>query len=280
MSIHDKGMIVQLNISTWTARKFDPKVTKAIEDTYYANNSGRYNKILIATEYMSNIQKIVSAARKYHYDNTLPWLDNGGRLLPTANYFDYVMAMDVYNNKFIQEVRKFIAAYPDYVNEAQQRLNGMFCPEDYPPDFQLQEKFKLQVQKSPIPDDFRVNLNADEVENIREEYQQQMQELTRDANLELWQRLQKVLDHMLEKLSDTDAKFKNSLVDNVSRLCDLLPKLNICSDSELTDIVDEVRGKLAGLAPEELRANPELRSQAANETKRIMNKLKHYMPAA
>ena len=107
-----------------------------------------------------------------------------------------------------------------------------------------------------------------------------MQELTRDANLELWQRLQKVLDHMLEKLSDTDAKFKNSLVDNVSRLCDLLPKLNICSDSELTDIVDEVRGKLAGLAPEELRANPELRSQAANETKRIMNKLKHYMPAA
>ncbi|MCK9331644.1 MAG: hypothetical protein M0Q19_00535 [Candidatus Cloacimonetes bacterium] len=280
MNIHDKALLVQLNISTWSARKFDAEVTKAIEETYYANNSGRYNKILIATEHMAKIHKIVSAARKYHYENTLPWLDNGGRLLPTTNYFDYVMAMEVFSNKFFREVRKFITAYPDYVQEAQKRLNGMFCSDDYPPEYQLGEKFKMQIQKSPIPDDYRVKLNEDEIQSIREDYQQQLQELTRAANLELWQRLQKVLDHMLEKLSDADAKFKNSLVDNVSKICDLVPRLNISSDDQLRDIVDEVRQRLAGLAPASLRNNPELRTQAAQETQRIMAKLKHYMPAA
>lgn len=280
MSIHDKGIIVYLNISTWTARKFDPKVTKAIEDRYYANNSGRYNKILIATEYMAKIQKIVSAVRKYHYDNTLPWLDNGGRLLPTANYFDYVKAIDVFNNQFIQEVRKFLAAYPDYVTEAQQRLNGMYSPDDYPPVSLLAEKFRLLLQKCPIPADFRVNLNDSEVESIREEYRQQLEHMTREANRELWLRLHTVIDHMLDKLSDADAKFKNSLVDNVSKLCDLVPKLNVSADPQLEGIVAEVRQKLAGLAPEELRINPGLRSQTALEAQRIMDKLQHYMPAA
>src|SRR5690554_1217161 len=126
MSIQSKGMIVYLNISNWTARKFDPRITKEVEDNYNAINSGRYNKILIATEYLGNIQKIVSSARKYHYENTLPWYDNGGRLLPAANYFDYVNKMDGFRSLFEREVAKFIQMYPDYKAEARNRLNGMF----------------------------------------------------------------------------------------------------------------------------------------------------------
>lgn len=282
MNIQNKGMIAQLNISTWTARKFDPRVTKEIENTYLATNSGRYNKILIAAEYLSNIQKIVSAARQYHYENTLPWFDNGGRLLPAANYFDYVQKIDEFKAAFAKEVQSFLRAYPDYKNEASTRLNGMFSSEDYPDEEKLRSKYGLGIQLSPIPDadDFRVSLNEEDVIAIRESYRQQLEKSTREVTVDLWKRLYGVVDHMLERLSSVDSKFKNSLVENVRELCELMPKLNITEDEDLDDTVAEIKTKLANLSPESLRRDPELRGQTAIEAKNILDKMKHYLPAA
>jgi hypothetical protein len=280
MKIQDKGMIAYLNISTWTARKFDPRVTREIEASYAASNSGRYNKILIATEYLANIQKIASAARKYHYENTLPWFDNGGRLLPAANYFVYVQKIDEYRNEFVREVDKFLALYPGYKEEARSRLNGMFAGEDYPEPDALKGKYRLGIQLHPIPDadDFRVTLNEEDVEAIREAYRQQLENSVAEANKELWSGLYEVVGHMLERLSTADARFKNSLVENVRDICELMPRLNVSGDEQLNAMVAEVQETLAGLSPDALRRNAELRGQTATQARRIMDKMQHYQP--
>lgn len=280
MKIQHKGMIAYLNISTWTARKFDARVTREIEASYAASNTGRYNKILIATEYLANIQKIASAARKYHYENTLPWFDNGGRMLPAANYFSYVQKIDELRNEFTQEVYKFLNLYPGYKDEAQTRLNGMFAEEDYPDPDKLTGKYSLAIQLQPIPDadDFRVSLNEEDVEAIREAYRLQLEKSIGEANKELWSRLYEVVGHMLERLSSADAKFKNSLVENVRDLCALMPKLNITEDEHLNAIVAEVQQTLARLSPDALRKNAELRGQTASQARKILDKMQHYIP--
>ena len=107
-----KKMLVYLNISFWAARKYDRKISQEIENQYNADDAGRYNKILIAKEHLANIQKIISAARTFHYENTLPWSDNGGRLLPSTNYFAYVKAIQCYKDDFEREVSNFIRVYP------------------------------------------------------------------------------------------------------------------------------------------------------------------------
>lgn len=280
MKIQHKGMIAYLNISTWTARKFDARVTREIEASYAASNSGRYNKILIATEYLANIQKIASAARKYHYENTLPWFDNGGRMLPAANYFGYVQKIDEFRNEYFQEVSKFLNLYPGYKDEARQRLNGMFAEEDYPELDQLKGKYGMAIQLQPIPDadDFRVSLNEDDVEAIRDAYRQQLEKSMAEANKELWERLYEVVGHLLERLATADAKFKNSLVENIRELCELMPKLNITDDENLNAMVAEVQQTLAGLSPDALRKNPDLRGQAASQARKILDKMQHYVP--
>ena len=282
MSLNEKAMLVYLNIGFWTARKYDKKISQEIEAQYNTDDAGRYNKILIAKEHLANIQKTISAARTFHYDNTLPWSDQGGRLLPSANYFNYVKSIQSFKDDFEREVTNFLKVYPSLKDEAKQRLNGMFDEEDYPDAATLETKFAIKSMILPVPeaDDFRVNLTDDEVDSIRTSIREQVQDSTQAGMKDLWQRLFKVVDHMVERLSDPDNKFKNTLVENITDLCDLLPKLNITADPELNDAVEEIKAKLTVNDSQTLRDNDVVRSNTAAEAQKIMNKMRHYQTAA
>jgi len=282
MSLNEKAMLVYLNISFWIARKYDKKISQEIEAQYNADDAGRYNKILIAKEHLANIQKIISAARTFHYENTLPWSDQGGRLLPSANYFNYVKDIQRFKDDFEREVANFLKVYPSLKDEARQRLNGMFDEEDYPDVYTLETKFAIKSMILPVPeaDDFRVNLTDDEVDSIRTSIREQVQDSTQAGMKDLWQRLFKVVDHMVERLSDPDNKFKNTLIENITDLCDLLPKLNITADPELDEAVQEIKAKLTVNDSQTLRDNDVARSKTAIEAQKILNKMRPYQTAA
>ncbi len=81
---------------------------------------------------------------------------------------------------------------------------------------------------------------------------------------------------MSERLSDPDNKFKNSLVENIKDLCELLPKLNITHDPELDAVVNEIQSKLTMNYPQTLRDNDVIRNKTAIEAQKILNKMRHY----
>ncbi|MDP8268875.1 MAG: DUF3150 domain-containing protein [Candidatus Tenebribacter davisii] len=280
--LNEKAMIVYLNISFWTARKYDRKISQEVEDKYGANEAGRFNKVLIAKEHLANIRKIISSARNFHYENTLPWNDHGGRLLPTTNYFDYVNAIRNFQDEYERETANFLSVYPNLKQDAHLRLSAMFKEEDYPDVATLRTKYAFTNQITPVPEagDFRVNLTDEEVSSIKESLEDQVEESTQKAMNDLWQRLFKVVSHMLERLSDPDNKFKNTLVENIEGLCELLPKLNITNDPELDRAVQEIKTKLTANDSQTLRDNDVARSNTAAEAQKIMNKMRHYQIAA
>lgn len=282
MSINKKAMLVYLNISIWTARKYDKRVSREIEAKYQADEAGRYNKILIAKTHLANIQKISSAARSFHYENTLPWDDKGGRLLPAANYFNYISSIRSFKDDFEREINHFLAVYPNLKEEARQRLHGLFNEEDYPDPGSLAAKFAFRNSILPMPtaQDFRVELRESEVESIRESIKEQIEASTQAAQHDLWQRIFKVVSHMSERLSDPDNKFKNSLVSNISELCDLLPKLNVTNDAKLDKAVEEIKAKLTVHDSQVLRDDEQIRNKTAVEAQKILRKMRDYLPAA
>ena len=282
MPLNEKAMLVYLKISFWTARKYDKRISQEIEDQYKADNAGRFNKILIAKEHLANIQKIISTARAFHYENTLPWNDNGGRLLPSANYFNYIRSISSFKDRYEAEVDNFLRVYPDLKEEAKNRLNGMFAAEDYPEVQLLEEKFAFRTNILPLPaaNDFRVNMSDSEVESIRSSIQQRVKEAAESAMQDLWQRLFKVVSHMVERLIEPDNKFRNSLVTNIADLCELLPKLNITDDPKLNEAVEEIKAKLTVHDSQTLRDDEQIRNKTAVEAQKIMNKMRDYLPAA
>ena len=90
--ITSKAMLVTLSISCWNARKFDRKITREVAERHKTTEKiGRYNKNLLPVE--ADLYLAISTAgwkaRQVHYRETLPWSDEGSRILLGSNYFHY-----------------------------------------------------------------------------------------------------------------------------------------------------------------------------------------------
>lgn len=278
--LRDDAMIVRLSISQWTARKFDKSVTKKVASEYAVDDTvGRYNKVLIAKEAIQSITQAVSAARSFHYENTLPWDDGGGRILPAENFFTYSKSMREFKERFDQAVSEFLGNYDEYREEARRRLNGMFNPADYPGSHEIAGKFEFATDIEPVPssEDFRVKIQSKEAEKIKKELDKRVEERVQEATKDLYVRLNAVVGKLADKLADKDAIFRDSLVENIVELVNLLPKLNVAGDKALDDLRAETKKKLGALEPDTLRKDEKVRAKAANDAKAILDKMSAYI---
>ena len=279
MNLSENAMIVNLSIGNWTARKYDRKVSDKAAEMYEADgDAGRYNKLLVSKKAVKKVQSVVSQAYLYNYQQTLPWGDDGMRILPAKNYWKYMEGLRDIKKNWEEVTEEFIQKYPELVEEAKARLKGMFRYDVYPTVIQLRTKFYFRVDVIPAPDpkDFRVALSATETEKIRAAMEQRLKETTDTAMKDLWSRLHTVVSKMAVKLSDPEEVFHKTLVGNIVELVDLLPRLNVTDDPVLEAKRREVEQKLCHLDPQELRDNKQLRSNVAAEAKRIADMMKGY----
>jgi hypothetical protein len=287
MKLNEKAMLVRLSISQWTARKHDRKVTQEVAQNHGTTaNVGRYHKRLIAENEIKKIQRAANSMRIYHYQNTLPWEDGaiGARLLPSMNFMEYSQKMRELGREFDQAVSKFVANYSELVEQARIELNGLFRDEDYPPVEAIRSKFSWDIRIDPLPEsnDFRVALADDELSEIRADIEKRVEASANTAMRDLWERLYGAVKHMVEKLREPELEegrgpiFRNSLVGNISQLCELLPRLNISGDPNLEAMRREVEEKLAGYDPDELRNNPIVKNNAARDAEDILHRMEGY----
>ena len=276
--INEKAMIVKLSISQWTARKYDRGITQNVESIYNAEGSGRWNKMLIADTILKKIASIANEARTYHYNATLPWGPDTW-ILPVEMYPTYDAKMKGYMSSFNEIVEdEFIPAYPNLVEDARARLNGMYRDDDYPHSGVIRNKFKFVVAYYPIPaaGDFRVNLAEEEVQSIRQKISDEMEKLQQEANQHLWNRLYDAVSHMSERLMEKNLVFRNSLVGNVREVCDMLKYLNITGDVELEEMRQRVEEQLTISEPDELRKSPLMREATAKDASKLLADIETY----
>lgn len=271
-ALHQSAMLATLNISQWTARKYDKKVSVEVEQQHQAKDAGRFNKLLIDKEALEPINKIAGAARAYHYKMTLPWGDNGDRLLPAMLFMDYTDAMRGYKAEFAKRVDEFVHKYPDLCNTAYKRLGTMYNSSDYPGASEIRSRFELVTEFTPVPtaNDFRVQLNEEYVGSIRRDIEARMNARQQEAVKHCFERVKEVVGHIHERLVDKDKTFRDSLITNAQELLALLPALNITGDQVLTDLAEEV--KLLLVNPDRLRQDETLREQTANRANEILKK--------
>lgn len=284
MQLSDKAMLVSLTVRQWTARRLDRKITDEVHKQHEADkNAGRYNKCLIDVEDKSfrAVQAVANESRTYLYESTLPWAQEGARILPSANYFDFIEKMGAIQTRFDQAVKEFIKVYPALKEQAKRKLNGMYREADYPQPAEIAYRYDFRYTVLPLPDsgDFRVKLGDGEVSAIRKQIEEQMNAATESAMRDLWNRLYEPVKHMATKLSDPKAKFHDSLVGNVAEIVELLPRLNLTDDKELEALRKDVQSKLAGHAPTILRADLDARADVAAQASDIAKRMAALMGA-
>lgn len=262
--IQNSAMLVDLNISLWTARKMDKKVSQEIDNAKNTRaKGGNYHKSLLAgTHKLDQVQKLVSAARIWHYTNTLPWSDGGSRLLPMKNFFEYKTKLNEFEQEFETVVRDFINEYPTLVSAAAFTLGDLFDSQEYPTADALVDKFKFKYVFLPVPSagDFRVDVEDTYVKELKAQYESFYEAKLGDAMSDAWGRLHDCLTKMSEKLAGEEKQiFRDTLVTNAVDLCELLTKLNVTNDVKLEQARQGLERALIGITPDELRKHDDAR---------------------
>lgn len=270
-SIASYAMLAALNISQWTARRYDKSVSTEIEKQHQAVNAGRFNKLLVDKSALEPIEKVAGAARQYHYHVTLPWGENGERLLSAKLFQDFSKAMNGYREEFEARVREFVASYPQLREASRKRLGTMYQPKDYPED--IQRRFEFAISFSPVPsaDDFRVNLSESHVDSIKREIVRRTEERQAAALKDVWTRVREVVSKIQEQTGTEDRRIYDSSIENARSLIDILPALNLNQDPELDAIAVEMKTLLVPV--DRLRQDKGLRANTAKAAEDILARL-------
>lgn len=274
-----KAMLVRLSISQWSAKRLDKKITLEVARTHGCKEDvGAFNKALVAKEDLAGMQKLTNEARNYHYAHTLPWLDDGCRILPAACFLDYAAEIRGFKVRFALLVTEFVEAYPRLVAHAQTVLNGMFNPADYPSAEGIERKFSFSVTEFPLPSagDFRVEIGAEAREKIKRNIEEHMAQAAEACSRDLWKRLHGAVEAMASKLANENGIFRDSLVGNIVELVHLLPKLNLTDDPELEKARLDMEQKLCAWGPQALRDDAAARRVVAREATAMLNRMSAY----
>jgi hypothetical protein len=275
--ITERAMLAAVHISIWTAIKHDRKVSREVAEQHGAYaGAGRYNKQLLReAERLEALRSLSGQIRQYFYKITLPWSDEGYRLLPAHFYFELTTKMREFEQAFAQQVEEFLAVYPSYIEQVRPELNGLFREEDYPSTDKLRNKFGVRLEVLPIPsgNDFRVTLSEEEQARVAREIDESVRQSLQKGTEDLWARLKSVVAHMVERLNEPESRFHASLVTNICELVDLLPRLNVNQDEELNRFAGEIRDRLCGFTARDLKKNEILRAATANDAAEILTEM-------
>lgn len=280
MKLNDRALLVSLSISQWTARKLDKKATKEVADNNRASTSaGRYNKSLLPlNDLLAQVHQKTGLIREKFAKNTLPWGIDGTRILPSANYLQFMQDFRKEKSEWQYLVQNFLDNYDYLVAEAKRWLGDLYDEQDYPSKDRIIDKFNMDMAILPVPsNDFRVELSSDELTRIQEELETRMTTVQQEAMSDCWNRLYKHVEHITEKLTDPKGIFRDSMLDNAVETCDLLTRLNIADDPNLEAMRKAVESKLLGHHPDTLRNDLDARQDAAEEARKIMDAMSVFM---
>lgn len=258
MSISSSSVLVELNLSVWTANKLDRSATDAVTSNANAvKSAAQVRKNLMAgTGARKDIANYAQACRTWHNTRTLPWADAGVRLMPTSLFMDYKQEANVRRDTFNRMVDEFIQNYPALVQISHNYLGDLFNHDDYPSVDEVRNKFGFRLVFSPVPEsgDFRLDLPMQELQEVKQDYEASFSNRLADAMREPWQRLHTVLTAISTKLTDDETvgddepkkRYHETLITNAQSLCGMLTHLNITGDPKLEQARRELEATMAG----------------------------------
>lgn len=279
--ISGKAMLVSLQITSWGNTRKDKRVTDETNQQHGASaDAGRYSKHLLPPVELEAIGSFANAWRKWHRQQTLPWLDEGARILTTKNFIEFAAETKSKRYEFERLVSNFVSRYPQLVADAPSRLNGMFDPANYPDVSQIAGRFTATVNYAPVPlsQDFRVGLQSEQLDSLKADYEKNLSQAVEAAKRDVVERLAKPLAHMAELLRKKDIKgaaIRNELIGNLREAVVLIPQLRLDDDSAFDALLKQA-DKLADVDVDTLRLSEIARRDTAEEAERISKQLEGY----
>ena len=277
MSINEKALLVKLSVSQWYNRAIDRKVTDEIAQKYeVTEQEDKYVKTLLPRVAVRNIQRAISDLRTFHYVNTLPWQDDSVRILSSGNFFQYQQGFAARRAKLEEVVEEFVGNYPKWLDHARKTKKGLFDETQYPTASGIRDHYRVNVTFLPFPNvaDFRVDIDAKELDGIKRQTEQALSDALASANQHLIDRLYERVYLLYSALNDPEKIFRDNTVTSIVETADLVERLNVTNDTRVASAVSASRTALKNVHPDLLRNSPEFRNKVALRVAELLTAFK------
>lgn len=281
--IDKTAMLARLTQSAWEGFKYDPEISREIQRMKGSRTgTGRYNKRIVPEDWIKELITSKNTIYRIHTELTLPWLNDGSRVLTGLNYFPYVQKINTAIAAFDTLLEKKDREYPDIMAYGPKLLGSAYKKSDYPPPSAFRSLFSNDIAFTPVPTgDIRLEgLGEAELAEINASKEREIQTAVERALGDVYGRIHDAVGHMAAKLHeynvDKNGKvtgiFRDSLIENVRELAALLPNFNFTDDPLLDSLAKDI-AKIAVHEPEDLRLDDRLRAKVATKADDIMARL-------
>lgn len=273
-NLNAMAVLASLHVGKWSGRKTDAQATGDLCEREKASRGAvKVNKTLVFGELFDQIRDLETKARKVFYSSTLPWTDDGARILAAKTYVDVTSRFADFRDEYMRLADKVAAAIEGEKGEAKARLGGLYKEEDYPTIEEIRDKYHFEFTCSPIPTGSALAgmLGAAEREALAAQITDRVKGAEAAAKRDIYDRITTVVGKMAEVLPRYDptqkgkdkGTFRDSLVDNVRELTDTLEDLNYDNDPRVTEIRKTIEAKALRYTADELRESAKKREEVA-----------------
>jgi hypothetical protein len=286
-NLNSVGLICEFNASVWTARKLDRKESDKVVEGAGAKSKGaaRVNKNLLAGRpELEEIGQLVTRARNYVGDNTLPWSDSGQRFLIGMRFPEFDKRVEAFRDEFNSKVDDFVAIYPTLITAQAMALGDMFNRSEFPSAGEIAGKFGMTVSYLPVPSagDIRVDIGNQAQEELRTKLQAladtRVERAVADMNARFVDHLKRMAkglemtDKVTKKGDPVGNRFTETLVTSAFELCDMVRDYNLTSDPDLAHARVLLENALSGVTVHTLRNDLDKREDVRVAVRGILNK--------
>lgn len=246
------------------------QIGTAAETFHAAGDFLSAGKKLINTrsEHYKACTGVISRARAYWRTMTVPYPIHGIRLIRKDLVPGFNQAMQGFKDELEAAVSRLQSHYVELVQEAKEQLGDLFRQTDYPAD--ITQEFELWWEFPSVdPPDYLKQLNP-----ALYEEQQQLVAARFEAAIAMAQdaftaELQQMVSHLVERLSGADDGkqkiFRDSAVENLREFFQRFRSMNVGSNAQLDQLVDQAEAIIGGVDAADLRKDACLRTQLAQQ---------------
>lgn len=294
-AVRSSAVLADVSISTWGGTRTDAKLLNEMKTQHGA--TGDVGKVMLnvlagADDLLKKARSACAAVRLRHYELTLPWVSDphatrqeGPRLLPNMLAERYLSEMSALKRAAMQAVEEFLAEYPNLIKSAQSNLNTMAGHIHYPSVDDLRASFRIHFDIEPLPqfnnasNGQGIPLDGSILDKLSKALHRKQERQMLDAQRHVWERAVTPIKRLIERLTDAGDKedgkkfFKESTINAVKELVELLPGWNVTDDPNITEITDEIRDLVDGLDSKTLRSNDVVRTQTVSAAQRVADKM-------
>jgi hypothetical protein len=281
-SLREAAMLVDFSGCKWRSELQDPSAVEQIKKAAGATGRvGKFVKNILAGE--DKLYKaacsVIDAARADHYNRTLPWSTGmnaarGHRLLPNVQFNQYVTSIAKHQTNLADKLGAFLADWPRAHVAAASNLGQLAQFIQYPTVDHIRRSFAIDIEFVPVPEGNRfAGLPDVMLQHLANSVEASQTKRLDFAIGTAWERVKEHVEHVIERLSDDDNKFRESTITRTKELVTLLAGFNVTKDPRMEEIRQMLDNRLAPVTAKELRKNMDIRHDYVTEAKAIRDKL-------